>query len=142
MSAEPAKARTDTPPAQTTVTVTFSASNGYGFTPASASVANDGTVQFIAPQACWVWTYANGAYTNVFNNESSNHVVCQVGGNNNFVVASAYANTVIETVGTNVNAAQPAPPVEITENVKGTIHVGSSGANTDNVKGPIHVGNS
>ena len=142
MSAEPAKARTNPPPAQASVTVTFNPTNGYGFTPASTSVANNGTVTFVAPKACWVWTYANGAYTNVFENESSNHVVCQVGGNNNFTVASAYSNTVITTVGTDGNAQQPPPPSDITENVKGTIHVGSSGANTDNVKGPIHVGNS
>jgi hypothetical protein len=126
MSAEPAKARHEKhETAATVITITFSPANGYGFNPASSTVPNNGTVQFIAPQACWVWTYDGGAYTNVFVGESGNHVVCQAGGNNNFVVASTYSNTTITLVGTNVNALQPPPPTGIGESVKGTVKVGN-----------------
>src|ERR1700759_5650860 len=126
MSAEPGKAKehahhqhpSDTgnpPPAALAVTITGNPTSGFGFSPSSANVANNGPVQFIAPQACWVWTYVNGAAVNVFNNQQGNHVACNVGGNNDFVVSSTYSNNTFLVVGTAPNANQPPPPSNLAD---------------------------
>jgi hypothetical protein len=124
MTAEPAKAKhaeTASP-----INITFSPSSGYGFNPGNTILPGFGPVQFIAPQACWVWTFVNNALANVFISEQSDHVQCAAGPANNFTVMSQYANTVVTIVGTALNAAPPPPPGSpITETLKGTIHVGS-----------------
>jgi len=97
-------------------------SSEFGFSPDESSVANLGTAEFIASQACWVWTFFNSILTNVFKNEQSDHVVCMAGGNNNFVVLQQYSNATILVVGTRVNAPPPPPPT--LDSLKGTIHVG------------------
>jgi hypothetical protein len=127
MSAEPAKAKHEAKDesAAVAITITGNQTSGYGFNPANAIVANLGTVQFIAPQALWVWTFVHGALANVFNGQQSDHVQCGAGGNNNFTVLSQYSNTVITVVGTALNAPPPPPPLNVTEILKGTIHVGN-----------------
>jgi hypothetical protein len=123
MSAEPKQAKhAETASA---ITITFNPSSGYGFNPTNTILPGFGPVQFIASQACWVWTFVNNALVNAFISEQSDHVQCAAGANNNFTVMSQYANTVITIVGTALNAAPPPPPVNITETLKGTIHVGS-----------------
>jgi hypothetical protein len=62
---------------------------------------------------------------NVFNNQTSDHVVCAVGGNNNFVVSASYSNTTFLIVGTAINAQAPPPPSQTADGLKGTIHVGN-----------------
>lgn len=108
-----------------TINITFSPSSGYGFNPGNIILPGLGPVQFIAPQACWVWTFENNALVNVFTGEQSDHVQCAAGPANTFTVMSQYANTVITIVGTALNAPPPPSPVNITETLKGTIHVGS-----------------
>ena len=127
MSAEPTKAKhtSKAESAAVAITITGNQTSGYGFNPANANVANLGTVQFIAPQALWVWTFVSGALANVFNGEQSDHVPCGAGGNNSFTVLSQYSNTIITVVGTAVNAPPPPPPTNITGTLKGTIHVGT-----------------
>lgn len=132
MSAEPGKAKEhdhhqnhpDTANALA-ITITYNPTNGFGFNPSSGNVGNGGTVQFIAPQACWVWTYSNGALANVFVNEQNDHEPCSVGGNNDFTVASAYSNSTFYIIATNPNAQAPPPPAPLGDTLKGTIHVGS-----------------
>ena len=124
MTAEPAKAKEEILPVA--ITIQFNPASGYGFNPSNVIVPNLGTVQFIAPQACWVWTFVGGALANTFTGQQSNHVQCAAGPNNNFTVLSQYSNTVITIVGTALNAAPPPPPASpITDTLKGTIHVGS-----------------
>jgi hypothetical protein len=132
MSAEPGKAKehdhhqkpTDTANSLA-MTITGNPTSGFGFNPSSGNVGNGGTVQFIAPQACWVWTFVNSVLTNVFNNQQSDHVACGVGANNNFTVASSASNTTFLVVGTAPNAQAPPPPSNLSDSLKGTIHVGT-----------------
>ena len=123
MTAEPKKAKHET--AATAITITFNQSSGFGFNPSNTVLAGLGPVQFIAPQACWVWTFVNNALANVFTVEQLDHVQCAAGPANSFTVLSQYANTIITIVGTALNAAPPPPPNRITDTLKGTIHVGS-----------------
>ena len=123
MTAEPKQAKHAETVSQ--IDITFSPSSGYGFIPGNTILAAFGPVQFIAPQACWVWTFVNNALANVFISQQSDHVQCAAGPANTFTVLSQYANTVITILGTALNAPPPAPPVNITETLKGTIHVGS-----------------
>jgi hypothetical protein len=123
MTAEPKKAKHEA--AASAITITFNPSSGYGFNPSNTVLPGLGPVQFIAPQACWVWTFVNNALANVFTGQQSDHVQCAAGPANNFTVMSQYANTVITIVGTALNAAPPPPPNNITGTLKGTIHVGS-----------------
>jgi len=123
MTAEPKQAKTETSP--TRIVISFNPTSGYGFAPSNALVPNQGTVEFIASQACWVWTFVGGALANVFNGEQLDHVQCNAGATD-FVVLSQYSNTVITVVGTALNATPPPPPATpITDTLKGTIKVGS-----------------
>jgi hypothetical protein len=123
MTAEPAKAKEDA--SAVVITISFNPSSGYGFSPNPVTVPNLGTVQFIAPQACWVWTFVAGALANVFTGEQSDHVQCAAGPMNDFTVLSQYSNTTVTIVGTALNAAPPPPSSGTTDILKGTIHVGS-----------------
>jgi hypothetical protein len=123
MTAEPKKAKHEE--AAAVINITFNQSSGFGFNPGNTILAGLGPVQFIAPQACWVWTFVNNALANVFTSEQSDHVQCAAGPANSFTFLSQYANTVVTIVGTAINAAAPPPPNRITDILKGTIHVGS-----------------
>jgi hypothetical protein len=123
MTAEPKQAKhAETAP---TIQITFSPSSGYGFNPGNTVLSGLGPVLFIAPQVCWVWTFVNNALANVFTGEQSDHVQCSAGPANSFTALSQYANTVVTIVGTALNAPPPPPAVNITDTLKGTIHVGS-----------------
>jgi hypothetical protein len=124
MTAEPAKARKEV--VDVAITIQFNPTSGFGFSPSNAIVPNLGTVQFIAPQACWVWTFVGGALANTFSGQQSDHVQCAAGPNNHFTVLSQYSNTIITIVGTALSAPPPPPPSSHpTDTLKGTIHVGS-----------------
>lgn len=123
MTAEPKKAKhTET---ASVINITFSPTSGYGFNPGNITLPGLGPVEFIAPQACWVWTFVNNALANVLTGEQSDHVQCAAGPQNSFTFLSQYANTVVTIVGTALNAAPPPSPNKITDTLKGTIHVGS-----------------
>jgi hypothetical protein len=120
MAAEPGRAKGE---AAVPITITFNPSSGYGFNPLNSAAPNLGTVEFIAPKACWVWTSVGGSFANVFTGEQSNHVQCSAGGNNYFTLTSQYQNTTVTIQGTDIGAPPPSP--NITESVKGTIKVGN-----------------
>jgi hypothetical protein len=124
MTAEPKQSKYEEA-AVSAIQITFSPSSGYGFNPGNTILPGFGPVEFIAPQACWVWTFVNNALANVFISEQSDHVQCAAGPSGNFTVLSQYANALITIVGTALNAPPPPPPGQITETLKGTIKVGS-----------------
>lgn len=123
--AAPKKAKHKAAAAASSINISFNPTSGYGFSPANTVLPGFGPVQFIAGQACWVWTFVNNALANVFTVEQSNHVQCAAGPANSFTVMSQYANATITIVGTALNAAPPPPPGNITATLKGTIKVGS-----------------
>jgi hypothetical protein len=131
MSAEPGKAKehdhhlpkSETAPVP--VTITGNQTSGYGFNPPTVNVTNGGSVQFIAPQALWVWTYVSGGLANVFTGQQNDHEPCSAGGNNIFALTSQYAGATILIVGTAPNATAPPPPSDTTATLHGTIHVGN-----------------
>jgi hypothetical protein len=121
--AEPGKAKEAA--ATDPINITWNQTNGYGFNPPNSSVDNEGTVQFIAPKACWVWTSVGGVFVSAFSGQQADYVLCGVGGNNNFTPAAAYQNTTVTIAATNVGAPPPTL-IHPTDSVKGTIKVGST----------------
>ena len=120
--AEPGKAKEAA--ATDPINITWNQTNGYGFNPPNSNVDNTGTVQFIAPKACWVWTSVGSHFVYAFNGQQADYVLCGVGGNNNFTPAPAYQDTMVSIAATNVGAPPP-NLVDPTDSVKGTIKVGS-----------------
>jgi hypothetical protein len=121
--AEPRKAKEAA--ATDPINITWNQTNGYGFNPPNSGVDNIGTVQFIAPKACWVWTYEGTNFVYAFNGQQADYVLCGVGGNNNFNPAAAYYDTTVSIISTNVGA----PPPNLgnpRDSVKGTIKIGSA----------------
>ena len=126
MTAEPKQSKYEEAAAVSTIQITFNPTSGFGFNPGNTILPGFGPVQFIAPQACWVWTFVAGALANVFTVEQSDHVQCAAGPANSFTVMSQFANALITIAGTALNAAPPPPPPSpITDTLKGTIKVGS-----------------
>ena len=119
--AEPAPKKDEMKPTAetTTITITYGA-DGYGPIPVSSTVANNGPVTFICNQACWIWTQVGGVNVDVFTGETGNHLVCAPGGN---LATLSVQNTTITIVPLAPNSQPPGP--SITENVRGTIVVGS-----------------
>jgi hypothetical protein len=125
MAAQPKKAKHKATATVPPIQISFNPTSGYGFIPTNTVLPGFGPVQFIASQACWVWTFVNNALANVFTAEQSDHVQCAVGPANSFTVMTQYANATITIVGTALNAAPPQSPSRITDTLKGTIKVGS-----------------
>lgn len=124
--AEPAKARTETPPATDPITIVLNA-QGYLIDPETSDVANNGTVQFSPNESAWVYTYYDGELVSgVFSGQTNKYVTCTPGGgtSNYYTPAEAYYNSEV-----NISAAQAgSPPPSLggpTASVKGTITVGS-----------------
>jgi hypothetical protein len=115
-------AETGTKRAETTpITITItSGANGYSPIPIDSNAANGGGVNFICNQACWIWTQVGGVNVDVFTGETGNHLVCAPGGN---LATLSVQNTTITIVPLAPNSQPPGP--SITENVRGTIVVGS-----------------
>jgi len=108
-------------PSTASIQITFSAGS-YAPLPVNSEVANNGQVSFICTQACWIWTFVNGALTNAFVGQTSNHLVCAPG--NNGPYTPSVQNTTITIAPLAVNSQPPSPsPL----NVRGTIKVGSTG---------------
>lgn len=108
-------------PTTTNIQITFTAGS-YAPLPVNSTVADNGEVYFICTQACWIWTLVNGALTNAFNGQNSNHLVCAAG--NNGPYTPAVQDTTITIAPLAVNSQPPSPsPL----NVRGTIKVGSTG---------------
>ncbi len=107
------------------ILINYDKTNGYGFMPPESHVGNRGTVIFTTVRTCWVWTFVKDVLVNAFNGERGDHVlvVAPVGV---FIVASQYDDTLINVVGTDVNAPPPPPPDIKQEILKGTIHIGSA----------------
>jgi|ERR1700683_1559826 len=119
--AEPKKAL-ETPPARTVITITFS-SGSWAPAPTSSSVQPNGTVQFNCSQACWIWTEVNNVLTNAFVNQQNDYLSCQPGSNS--FTPSVSDGTTITIIPLAVNSNPPS--AQITENVRGTVKVSSTG---------------
>jgi hypothetical protein len=108
-------------PATNSVQITFTAGS-YAPLPVNSEVANNGQVYFICTQACWIWTFVNGALTNAFVGETGDHLACVPG--NNGPYTPSVQNTTITIAPLPVNSQPPSPtPLS----VRGTIKVGSTG---------------
>jgi hypothetical protein len=105
------------------ILITWSQANGYGITPpVDSSVVVNGTVQITTPKSCWVWTWVGTTPTNVFQGETGHHVVCT--GSNSFQMNEP-EGTIVPIQVTAPNAAQPPPPSQLPDIVKGSISVTS-----------------
>jgi hypothetical protein len=125
--AEPAKARTETPPATDPITIVLNAT-GYVISPETSDVANNGTVQFSPNESAWVYTYYDGELVSgVFGGQTTTYVQCTPGGtSNNYTPATAYYDSEV-----NISAAKAgSPPPSMHDpaaSIKGTISIGSVG---------------
>jgi hypothetical protein len=106
------------------IEITYGA-DGYSPVPDDGSVADNGSVYFICTQACWVWTLIGDELTDAFVGETNNHISCAAGNNGPFTPAVQNETITIAPLAVNSN-----PPSEkkITDNLTGTIKVGSGTA--------------
>lgn len=120
--AEPKKAL-ETPPTQVQISINYS-QGSWSPTPQSSTVQPNGTVQFIPNQTSWVWTMVNNALATVFQGQTNDYVQVVPGQTNEFTV-DVSNNTTITIIPLGQNSNPPTP--DITENVRGTVKVSSTG---------------